>query len=186
MKKTLITFIVGAALTCAASAQVTVTWSQSGDNMVASVTGSFATAGLGLFDGAFVDKALADNRRLYNNVGGEGTYFRVDGGDYPRFMTTDIGLADAQTGEFGISFTMQDDGDHFYLVKDGILATDTIVSLNGTLIWNNKNIGDYGINNHVYTLPTGQTITSGVAVPEPSSTALLGLGALGLLIRRKR
>lgn len=30
------------------------------------------------------------------------------------------------------------------------------------------------------------TIVSGVAVPEPSSTALLGLGGLGLLLRRKK
>ncbi len=68
--------------------------------------------------------------------------------------------------------------------------------ITGTATWNNKTLADLGITNlgtYVYTVGSGantDTVTfvmsSGSAVPEPTSMAIFGLGALGFAYRNRR
>ncbi|MEK0424974.1 MAG: motif, partial [Planctomycetota bacterium] len=84
-----------------------------------------------------------------------------------------------------------------FVAKDYVFGT----AISGTVTWNNKTLADLGITNlgtYVYTAGSGantDTVTvifssgggggSG-AVPEPTSMAIFGLGALGFAYRNRR
>jgi hypothetical protein len=72
-------------------------------------------------------------------------------------------------------------------------------AISGTATWNNKTLSDLGITNlgtYVYTVGSGantDTVTfnlssggGGGEVPEPTSMAIFGLGALGFAYRNRR
>jgi hypothetical protein len=82
-----------------------------------------------------------------------------------------------------------------YLAEDYVFGT----AISGTVTWNNKTLADLGITNlgtYVYTAGSGEntdTVTfnlssggGGGEVPEPTSMAIFGLGAFGLAYRNRR
>ncbi|MGJ8673945.1 PEP-CTERM sorting domain-containing protein [Rubritalea sp.] len=76
--------------------------------------------------------------------------------------------------------------------SDGIFLDSSYVSgsaINSTITFTGTSASTLGLDSgtdFAGTLANGDTIGSVAAVPEPSSTALLGLGSLGLILRRRR
>ena len=201
MKKTIITTIVGAALTCAASAQfvtngdfsnitglsldnssiwpglytgVPVGWSSSSSIDVLQTSYQNDPAGFGA---TYIDVHDTDSSSsLWQDVGGlvAGQLYSVsyDWGNWasndPYDMTISMGAGSSSHAGSGLVLAQ---GDAFEFI-----AGSTTETLNVTF---NHTNGDSN---------TGFNTTNFVvtAVPEPSSTALLGLGALSLVFRRKR
>ena len=189
MKKTLITTIVGAALTCAASAQITVAWTQVGSDVIAHYTGTINTT----YSTNFVD---ANN--MTNTISAYPTEFHALSGVIPRdyvygftgttFMDSPgLGGAQFQTGDI-----LSIEGQYSAMTFDGNLGSTNLGSytVNGSLRWTGKDLANYNIRSgDVGGFGAGadeRVLFTVAPVPEPSSTALLGLGALGLLVRRKR
>jgi hypothetical protein len=94
-------------------------------------------------------------------------------------------------GPGGLAFGAVATGDAFVVqgflcVEDGYVSGNSIA---GTLTYTGTTLGTLGVDfsggDHVWTM-AGSSDTVTLTTPEPSSTALLGLGALGLMLRRKR
>jgi len=186
MKKTIIMSLVGAALTVAANAAVTVTFKQVGTSVVAEYKGS-----LDLSEFNWNDASLKDLHSMredgFWSVGSPTQTIFIDKSADSFFLNgQDLGVADSQSGtSFGYDNTQK-----FYFSAADIVGT--VLNVDGSMTWNNKNLAAHmpveGVVFNVWNSAgdQAQTITQVVSVPEPSSAALLGLGAFALLIRRKK
>jgi hypothetical protein len=101
------------------------------------------------------------------------------------------------------SFTLSGVGYFSIGDNDAVALSDSYVfgtAISGTATWNNKTLSDLGITNlgtYVYTVGSGATTDTvtfimgsggggGGTVPEPTSMAIFGLGALGFAYRNRR
>ena len=141
--------------------------------------------GLQIFDdggtslGVIRDAATGVTNNLVNNNGlseasvGDGFTFTLVLRNDGTYDASTIGLLDESGATFDLNLTNQ------------VLAdSDTLPDFNDFLT------GGVGLNGSIQGNASGFTINSATVevevVPEPSSTALLGLGGLALLTRRKR
>jgi len=192
-----------------AMAAVIVNITQSGSNVVATLSGSLSS--LGTPTGSS------------SNQGAGGSVSVVPGN--PSFEFPELNIFDVSTGSeshrysltysgglWGASFSntaasgVNLTGVKLFAINKGFnkglhLAKDYVfgTAISGTVTWNNKTLADLGITNlgtYVYTAGSGEntdTVTfnlssggGGGEVPEPTSMAIFGLGALGFAYRNRR
>jgi PEP-CTERM motif len=185
--KTMLGVLAGLSLSALTSqAAVIVTFQQVGDDVIASWTGSI-NGGVWA-DDFFVGSTVVN--------GSNSTLYAISGGiDYAAFGTfSETSLLSKPSsatfvGGFAGSFlyvAAPDDG-----VDNGELGS---VMFDGSqqMTWSDTRLSAIGAdafdNTLAWTSSVGgtNTISYTTVVPEPSSMALLGLGALGLITRRKR
>jgi len=173
-------------MTSHSQAAVIVYFEQVGADVVATWTGSF-DAGLWLGAVAYTSQNSAWSDGLYGLVGETEVYWH--GGSSPTGLDGSIGAFTGSAGFNNNVFYVAGiingigPGSHIHNF-DTLGVTQTFIgvslagigaaSFNNTLAWTSS---AGGTNTISYT--TG-------AVPEPSSTALLALGSLGLAVRRRR
>ena len=114
---------------------------------------------------------LVNNNGLSEASVGDGFTFTLVLRNDGTYDASTIGLLDESGATFDLNLTNQ-----------ALADSDTLPDFNDFLT------GGVGINGSIQGNASGFTINSATVevVPEPSSTALLGLGGLALLTRRKR
>ena len=141
---------------------------------------------------------LGDNRAAFEGVGidfttdqGQGLNYN-DGLGNPAVVPggpvgTVTVLSNAQTitasTDLAVSLTVNADGSYSYSINDAPATTGAAFGLDLSQEYHfatyfQDNIGDFSISE--------VTLTALDPIPEPSSTALLGLGGLALILRRKK
>ena len=140
---------------------------------------------------------LGDNRAAFESVGidftvdqGQGLNYN-DGFGNPSVAPDPTGtvtvLSNAQTitagADLAVSLTVAADGSYSYSINGAPATTGEAFGLDLNQEYHfatyfQDDIGDFSISE--------VTLTALAAVPEPSSTALLGLGGLALILRRKK
>ena len=172
------------AMTSHSQAAVIVTFKQAGPDVVATWSGSLNA---GSWSSDFTDVSV---------VGAVNSWFFGLSGDYEIYsggvvnLTGLDGLITAFTGSAGF------DGGLFYVggINDDIIPGSSIYNfdtLGVSQTFGNQTLVDIGAtsfnNTLAWTSSLGGTNTiSYTTIPEPSSTALIGLGALALAVRGRR
>jgi hypothetical protein len=175
------------AMTSHNQAAILVTFEQVGDDVVATWTGSIdggVWSGYGQFSSNPTGYRV-NNNALYGVTGGN-DYF--DGGSVINLGL--IGTITSYTGSGGFS------GDTLYMNRaEGAMKPVSSVydmsALNISQTFGNQTLDAIGADSFDATLAwtssvAGTNTISFTTVPEPSSTALVGLGALALAVRRRR
>ena len=183
--------MIGAALTLAASAQVTWMVKQVGADVVLSTVGSLQVGSTTneLIPYGTTNIGTGDLSNTILVAFGDRYYKKSGVGSYTPFFfanTYEDGIASGDS--FGQARTAL-----FWSVTEG--STPGTITPRATLVFPNHTISEYfgtllddGMRHVTFTV-TETNDTIGIQlqhVPEPSSTALLGIGVLGFLIRRKR
>ncbi|BDS06496.1 hypothetical protein NT6N_15360 [Oceaniferula spumae] len=174
-------------MSATSQAVVLVMWSQVGNDVVASYSGEM---GLNADSNAplFTQTEVAPN--YFNNQGGSIGFNQTE-----TFMATDFtGII---TGTFIADLTSGDRFGHFgtsfYVGPAGYTATTEVT---GSMTFENQTLAGMGVDGFAAPTVAFSFDNQGVEealilyqtdnVPEPSSTALLGLAGLVLIIRRRR
>jgi hypothetical protein len=192
-----------------AFAGVIVNFTESSGNVVATVSGSLSS--LGNPTGSTSNKAAGGLVSIDPGDPGIGlpevNTFQVSTGSetYSYSLTNSGGpwgasfssTAATSVGLTGVKFLGVNASSNIglFVAKDYVFGT----AISGTVTWNNKTLADLGITNlgtYVYTAGSGantDTVTfnfssggGGGEVPEPTSMAIFGLGALGFAYRNRR
>lgn len=211
-KKIALTVATLALSSASSSAALLLTFTEEGGNVVMRTSGSVDMNGTWNADSERFAPGggVMDQYGFYNQIEGDYEYFRnIDGDEH----TTDFALQ--STGQFladssvGDHFLVTTQSVAFFndqgAVNDNAAPTGAAAVYNPATVitWNNTSINAlFGSAHDRYTeisLWQNDTIAgadgnisfalmapAAAAVPEPSSTALLGLGGLGLLLRRRR
>jgi hypothetical protein len=171
-------------MTSHSQAAVTVLFKQVGDDVVARWTG---TVDLG-------NSWFSDYNKIGGRASGEDSLYSFVG-DYELF---DGGTAESLTGFGGIvggsTGTGGFNGVQFFIggANDGAAPSSSIFDFDGLGVsqtWSNKTLADIGaasFNDTTAWTSSAEDTVSFTTVPEPSSTALVGLGALAIALHRRR
>lgn len=172
-------------MTSHSQAAVTVFFEQVGDDVVATWTGSIDLGDwdrnqLGFNSGAgptllydFQSSVEVYNNGLASNVSGFGGIVDSSEGGSIGIVNNEFAVtSDGIVGAPASSIYNFDLNPFVMTFETDLLSSIGASSFNNTLAWTSSAGGDNTVS---YT-----------TVPEPSSTALIGFGALGLIIRRRR
>ena len=190
--KTLLLAALAAAVYTASSAQaaVVITYSESGSDVVATGSGSLDTTALSGFV-AFGNIPRVDPDDVHISIG-SGSFQRrsaasITGPPNIGFGTLAVNATSSTGNPMGIWTSL-----NRILMPSGYVSG---APLSGTSTWAGQSFASLGLTpgTYVYTY-TGSngpatdtfTVNVGAPVPEPASAAFLGLGALGLLRRRRK
>lgn len=194
-----------------ASAGVIINVVESGGNVVATLSGQLSNLGVGTTQPPPINP-VSSLAAIYVNLGGTDSFVVQSPGSYETTRYNLSGTA-SQWGPF--AFTTANDftlsGTNYLSFNNSsiggsgggpggnlVLGSYTFgASISATLTFTNKTLAAMGLVNqgsYVYTVGSGSdtdTITfnvggSGGQVPEPSSMAIFGLGALGMAYRARR
>jgi hypothetical protein len=179
------------ATTLHSAAAVVININQSGDNVVATITGSInslAGATLSQANGFVVSYNYvrgSDGTFATTPTGGTSSYNKYNVSTVPSaFGTGSAVLASSSTANVDFSIRTSPSPELF-IASSYALGT----AMTGTLTWNNKTIASMGLTEGTYVWGwTGDSVTINIsteAIPEPSS-ALLGLLGTAFLFRRRR
>jgi hypothetical protein len=175
------------ALSNSAEAIVTVTFSQSGANVIGVISGNII-----LPDAA------------HNPVNNGNAFSTSSTGSSNALWSYVPGLYDEYTGGTNFGSSLNKNPDSFSgtstfgflsgsFLTDGSAAVGGSFTPNGTWTWSDTTLADIGLGGLTSTPitvyrahSTSNDTIQFAAVPEPSSFALLGLGATSLLVRRRR
>lgn len=174
------------ALNSQSQAQVNVEFSQVGSDVIATWTGSL-DAGNWLQDQVYTDQIFAGNQNLFNNDGPTEVY---TGGAATSTSLNNTGTLISQSGvSFGFSTFIF----FFTGVDDNLAPASSIYNFNYQQQFAGTTLAELGADNFNNTLAWtssaggNNTISYSTAgVPEPSSTALIGLGLISLIAHRRR
>jgi len=189
LRASLATSTILALLTSGLNAAVVICFEQVGNNVIASTSGSFTVP-----DASDQVTGLSYSR---NQISSGPDRFGYTGS--PTGLFNDVYQNGFHTTS-GLNFNPDPNsatGDTFYYSQNNVAvsrsaAAGSIYTPNTTWTWNNNTLAGIGLGSLttaeevVYTSAGGDTISFVSKVPEPSSTLLLGLGGLGLILRRKR
>ncbi len=193
-----------------AMAAVIVNINQSGSNVVATVSGAFSSLGtptgelfisgnlsLAGFTTGNPDMGIPEFNQFCVTTGATANQYGLTNSTGWGAFDNSAAFADSVslTGVKVFGINLGANG-RFHLEKDYVFGT----AISGTVTWNNKTLADLGITKlgtYVYTAGSGantDTVTfnlgggggGGGAVPEPTSMAIFGLGALGFAYRARR
>lgn len=163
----------------AASQTVNLTTTLDGATMTAVANGTAQFAFSAWMAGYFGDNnTVATRLRFFDTTDGTGTAiatFTLDRGVTTNQVTTADFLVNAATG------TAETDPDYWALYEIQTLVPTSAQSVIVDFV-----AGTGHVNSGSNDWYADQVILDIVAVPEPSSTALIGLGALGFMLRRRR
>ena len=177
------------ALSNCTQAVVIVTFAQSGSNVTATLSGSLNLPPVG-------DRFFDDSNAAFDNVSGSTTSLFAGktgapfGDIYGSGLSFSSGISqnpDSFNGPFSFGYT------NTFLTVEGSSLPGGTVTPTGTWTWNNTTLAGIGLGS-LTTTPlivyqaagAGKDTIQFAAVPEPSASVLLGLGATALLLRRRR
>ena len=172
----------GLAAAPSASADVIVTATQTGGNVVFAGSGTLDLTGLAVTESIPTSGAVIPSKAFLTvgpaSEGSVDVYSSVVGPS--DFGTGNDIAASSGTGDLFVV----DGADELLAVPANYVSGD---SLAGSSTYSGQTFASLGIDpgTYVYTLPSSDTFTLNVA-PEPTSLALLGLGVVMLLLSRKR
>jgi len=180
----IIPILLFAASIASSQAAVVINIYQSGSNVLASGSGTINTASFGSHSTAsWSGMVVAYEAMVFVGVSSDVFVYPIAGPQ--SFGSGDRFVADSNTGDvFGIY------GNNLYTPA----SYSSGAQLSGTSTYNSKTIAALGMTPGTYTWTWGsgatadsaQLIVGTAPVPEPSACVLLGLGAAGLVARRRR
>lgn len=177
-----------------ASAALVLTLETSGADVVATISGSVNTAGIGsaLHTTGSTIMIAGEGFLIAGGGGTAGQQVQLDRYDTgvhgpAGFGTSDyFGQANSSTGNIA-GFLESPTNGSIYVPRNYVSGT----ALSGTATWNNTSFATFGLlagSSYTWTFGNGvnaDTVTVHV-VPEPSSLTLLGMATAALLARRRR
>lgn len=184
------TIVICLAALCGSTsdAGLVITFEESGSNVTATLSGSFATLPTpNNTANAFVQNRVAPSAPYFDahtsttNTSVRMNLYEWDTGNFPDFGTGNTSNADATTANTSLLVNFS----QIYLDENYALGTP----ITGVLTWNNQSFSTMELTPGAYsqTLSNGEAVTLNV-VPEPASyVATLGVGAAcWIAVRRRR
>ena len=177
------------ALSNSAEAVVLVTFSQSGNDVVATLSGSLLLpqdSDRNLDDSLGALDASGTTNSLYYLFSSPATYDEYTNGQ--SFASGLSQTPNSFSGSVGFGYAFE------YILVEGSSSPGGTLSPTGTWTWNNTTLAAIGLGSlmstpvivHRMAFSSDDTIQFVSTVPEPSSSVLLGLGATALLFQRRR
>lgn len=177
------------ALSNAAQAVVLVTFSQSGNDVIATLSGSLLLpqdSDRNLDDSLGALDASGTINSLYYLFSSPATYDEYTNGQ--SFASGLSQTPNSFSGSVGFGYALE------YVLVEGSSSPGDTITPTGTWTWNNTTLAAIGLGSltttpvivHRLAPSSDDTIQFVSTVPEPSSSVLLGLGATALVFRRRR
>ena len=182
--------LIAAALACVAlvsvaSAQITIEWTEDGDDLVATYAGSLNLAALNdIGQASFGDRKVGPGLHGFFSTGHLGRRWYSTTSEFVPIAGITLAAADSVSGS---GFAYMDN-----TLGNVMFFTSTGSSISGTLTFNDTSLTDIFPNSYFSSGPVtifddGSNSITFSAVPEPGTTAaLFALAGLAFAVRRRR